>query len=78
MTWIISCLSRRNIWMHSLKRTLLKYFFLLKSLSDAVKVSVWFLLRPVMSGTVGGQCVLYVLRKSEYVKGLMKSDVRVA
>lgn len=61
-----------------IKESALEILFFLKSLGDAVKVSVWFLLRPVMFGTVGGQCVLYVLRKSEYVEGLMKSDVHVA
>lgn len=64
--------------MHSSKRALLRCCFLLKSLGDAMKVAVWFLLRPFMFGTVGGRRVLYVLRKSEYVEGLMKPDVRVA
>lgn len=34
-----------------------------RSLGDVAKVAAWFLFRPFMFGTVGGQCVLYVLRK---------------
>jgi hypothetical protein len=31
--------------------------------NHAAKVAAWFLLRPFMFGTVGGQCVLFVFRK---------------
>lgn len=38
-------------------------FFPPKSIGDVAKIIAWCVFRPLMFGTVGGQCVLFILRK---------------
>jgi SAM-dependent methyltransferase len=38
-------------------------FFPPKSLGDLAKVVAWAVFRPLMFGTVGGQCIMYVVKK---------------
>ena len=40
-------------------------FFPPKSLGDIAKILSWLVFRPFMFGTVGGQNILYVLKKGE-------------
>ena len=40
-------------------------FFPPRSLGDVAKLVAWTVIRPFMFGTVGGQCVLYVLKKND-------------
>lgn len=40
-------------------------FFPPRALGDVAKLVAWAVFRPFMLGTVGGQCVLYVLKKND-------------
>jgi SAM-dependent methyltransferase len=38
-------------------------FFPPRSLGDIAKIVAWAVFRPLMFGTVGGQCIIYILKK---------------